>query len=95
MIDYEFTIRRLDKELTHYREMQQILISHVDANDRSIEALHAITERTERNLDALAGEVKEIAGEVKEIAAEVKTLTRNMNLLLEALLREHKNGSGQ
>ncbi len=88
MIDYEFTIRRLDKELTHYREMQQILISHVDANDRSIEALHAITERTERNLDALAGEVK-------EIAAEVKTLTRNMNLLLEALLREHKNGSGQ
>jgi chromosome segregation ATPase len=95
MIDYEFTIRRLDKELTHYREMQQIQSSHMDAHDRSIEALQTIVERTERNLDTLTAEVTDIAAEVKEIAGAVKTLTTNMNMLMEALLREHKNGSGQ
>lgn len=86
MIDYEFTIRRLEKELNHYRELQQIQTSHLDAHDRSIEALQTISERTERNLDALTVDVQQIAN-------EVKALTKNMNMLTEALLREHKNGS--
>jgi len=88
MIDYEFTIRRLEKELTHYRELQQIEASHLDAHDRSIAALQAIAERTERNIEA-------ISGEVKEIATAVKALTSNVSMLVEALLRKPKNGHGQ
>ena len=94
MIDYEFTIRRLEKELIHYREMQEIQRSHIDAHDRSIEALHAIADRTERNLDKLAGDLQKLADDLDKQSTNIDKLTANMNALVDALLREHPNGRG-
>jgi hypothetical protein len=85
MIDYEFTIRRVEKELSHYREMQKLQEAHMDAHDRNIEALGAIPARTEQNLVFLS------EGQVA-LEKDLATLTTNVNTLVEALLREHKDG---
>jgi hypothetical protein len=85
MIDYEFTIRRLEKELSHYREMQQIQDSHLDAHDRGMEALQQIATATRED-------IRQIVEAVKGLTVKVDTLTTNVNTLVEALLRDHKNG---
>lgn len=87
MIDYEFTIRRLEKELSHYREMQQLQEAHMDAHDRGIEALQTITQRAQENIAA-------ISEGLKVLTAKVDTLATNLNTLVEALLSEHHNGRG-
>lgn len=81
MIDYEFTIRRIEKELAHYREMQKFEQAHLDAHDTSIHALSTIMSRMEENQ--------------QEIQNDLRIITKNIKDLTEALLRQHKNGKDQ
>ena len=99
MIDYEFAIKRLERELAHYRELQQIQSAHQDTNDRSIEALSVIVSRTEANIEALTANVAANEHAIQQLTSNVaahdralQQLTANVNALVEALLREHPNG---
>ena len=78
MIDYEFTIKRLERELAHAREMQKMQEAHLDTHDRSIEALGTVTSVMDERLE--------------KITIDLEILTGNVKALVEALLRQPHNG---
>lgn len=77
-MDYEFRITLAEKELAHLREMQDLMRGRMNAHDTSIEALRDLQAHTEANIQANQAAIAE--------------LTRNVNQLVQALLREHTNG---
>jgi predicted transcriptional regulator len=79
-MNYEFAIRRLEAELAHVREMEAINRDHVEALDKG-------HEYTGNRLAA-------IEAALETLTADVTALTANINKLVDALLREHRNGHG-
>jgi chromosome segregation ATPase len=50
-VDYEFQIRRLEKELAHLRDIQQLHREHLDAHDKSFEVVGNRMDRIEAGLE--------------------------------------------
>jgi chromosome segregation ATPase len=71
MMDYEFTIHYLERELAHYKEMQQWIKSHVEAHDRSIETLDSRMDRAESALENAAANIKELSALVMVIGEKL------------------------
>jgi len=96
MIDYEFTIRRLERELAHVREMQQIDQAHIDAHDRSMEGASANISRIDERLDRITATLDRIA--LQHAETEVM-MTKNAALiqeLINAIIQGRTDGkSGQ
>ena len=80
-MNYEFEIQKLDLELRHMREMQAIYRERVDAHEQGLE-------HTGTRLAA-------VESALETVAVDLKVLTTNVNALVAALLREHKNGGAK
>jgi hypothetical protein len=87
-MNYEFTIRRLEAELAHVREMEAINRDHVLTLDEGHKYTGDRLARIEASLES-------VTSDLKIIAVDLKTLTGNMDRLVKALLREHPNGGEQ
>ena len=60
-MDAEWKIKQLEEEARHEKAMRELQGTRLDAHDRSIAAIHKILERTEKNIEALDGALKELA----------------------------------
>jgi len=97
-MDFDWRIRMLDKELAHYREMQELMRSRLDTHDNSIEAIvdalvRAATsqEQTNETVKTLAETVKTLAGDLKILADTVGVLAQKVSGLIDAM-RAGTNG---
>jgi hypothetical protein len=79
-MNYKFTIRRLEAELAHVREMEAINRDHVNVLDEG----HAYT----------GNRLAAIEAALDRLTADLGVLTSNVNTLVMALMREHPNGGG-
>jgi len=52
-MDYEWKLKQLEEEARHEKAMRELQGGRLDAHDRSIAAISAILERTEKNIEAL------------------------------------------
>ena len=77
-MNYEFEIRRLNAELAHVREMEAINRDHVQVLDEG----HGYTGTRLATIEAT----------LETLTKDLALLTTNVNALVAALLKEHKNG---
>jgi hypothetical protein len=83
-MDYEFRIKLLETELTHMREMQQLLRERQDTADGRLDSTKVLTD----NLLIIATKNSESIGMLTE---KIDKLTTNVNNLVGALLRQNPN----
>ena len=79
-MNYEFAIRRLEAELAHVREMEAINRDHVLTLDEG----HGYTGQR----------LAAVENTLEKLTADLALLTKNVNALVAALLKEHSNGGG-
>lgn len=92
MMDYEYRILLLEKDLAHAREMQQIMRGRMDTHDTGFEHLkNGMIDARER-LDRIEINVEAISTKMDALTDNVNKLTNTVNSLVTALLREHPNG---
>lgn len=84
-MDYEFRIQLAERELAHLKELQQMQRSHLDTHDQSIEAIHG-------NLALLISANNATAQNLESLTARVDTLATKIDTLVDALLRQPRNG---
>jgi hypothetical protein len=85
MTDYEWKIKLLEEEARHEKAMRELQGARLDAHDRSIEAIHAILDRTEQNIEQFSVGLKELT------AAQMET-QKMLQLFIESLTR---SGNGK
>jgi archaellum component FlaC len=97
-MDFDFRIRLLEKELAHYREMQDLVRARLDTHDNSIEAiadalvrLTKSQEQTNESVKTVAESIKTLAGDLKILADTVGVLAQKVTGFIDAL-RASSNG---
>ncbi len=83
-MDYEFKIKLLETELTHMREMQQLVRERQDTADGRLDSTKVLID----NLLTTATKNNESIGMLTE---KIDKLTTNVNNLVGALLRQNPN----
>jgi chromosome segregation ATPase len=91
MMEFEWKIRMLDKELAHYREMQELMRSRLDTHDNSIEAIVEAFARAATSQEQTNEIVKTLAGDLKILADTVAVLAQKVTGLIDAM-RAGTNG---
>jgi hypothetical protein len=91
MMDFEFKIRMLDKELAHYREMQELMRSRLDTHDSGIDAIVETFARAASIQEQTNETVKTLAGDLKILADTVGVLAQKVTGLIDAM-RAGTNG---
>jgi predicted nuclease with TOPRIM domain len=93
-MDYEFRIQLLEKETTHLKEMQRLLGDHTDITDDRLDKLQAITGGLVESMVELRTNVVQLTVTVDKLATKVDHFAKKVDELVEALLREPRNGKG-
>ena len=75
-MDYEFRIKQAELELAHLREMQQIGRERMDSQDRWLEAMQTVIERTAANLDLLTVQTGKLAEKLDNLEGKVDQLVK-------------------
>ena len=91
-MDYEFSIRVLEKELAHQREMQALLRAHVDAHDRTFDMVASSLQRAVSNLEKTNEALSQLATAYAQLAAAQAVSEQKFQGLVDLLTREHNNG---
>jgi hypothetical protein len=84
-MDYEFRIQLLEKETTHLREMQRMMIERQDAADARLDRLGEITQ-------SLAESTTRLGVNIDTLGANIDTLVTKMDTFIDTLLRQPRNG---
>lgn len=90
-MDFDFRIRLLEKELAHYREMQDLVRARLDTHDHGIEALVDAQIRLTKSQERTDETVKTLAEDLKILADTVGVLAQTVTGFINAL-RASSNG---
>jgi hypothetical protein len=85
MIDYEFKIRLLEKDLQHYREMQALMRERMDTHQLNFDHIAA-------GLIGAGERLARIEAIVEATTANINTLSAKIDKLVDAMLRNNPNG---
>jgi chromosome segregation ATPase len=91
-VDYEFRIKVAERELAHLREMQALTQAHLDAHDKSFNAVEARFERIDAYLEKIAQAQVRTEANLVVLTDRLTDLSQKFNGLIDALTREHGNG---
>jgi hypothetical protein len=92
MMDYEWRIKLLEEEARHEKAMRELQGTRLNSHDRSIEAIHAILDRTEQNIEQLSVGLKELTAAQAELTAAQVETQKMLQLFIDSLTR---SGNGK
>jgi prefoldin subunit 5 len=92
MMDFEWKIRMLEKELAHYREMQELMRSRLDTHDNGIQVIVDTLASVAKSQDRAAKTQEQtnetmntLAGDLKILSETVSVLAQKVSGLIDAL----------
>jgi hypothetical protein len=86
-VDYEFRIKLLETETAHLKEMQHLLGAHQDITDERMDKMGSIA-------SGLLESMVELRNAVMQTTVDVAKLAKKVDDLVDALLKEPRNGKG-
>ena len=93
-MDYEFRIKLLETETAHLKEMQHLLGAHQDITDARLDKMQSVVTGLLDSMVELRNAVMQTTVAVAKTSTDLDKLTRKVDDLVDALLKEPRNGKG-